>query len=67
MAHDGSDGSQYDIVGPWDQDRMLGALEAELAALDAATTDDERLLRRTVARGINEDLVKLHGIDLGPF
>jgi hypothetical protein len=67
MAHDGSDGSQYDIKGAWDQDRMLLQLEEVLAAIDAAETLTEKAELRAVAASYGHDLQVLHGIDLGPF
>jgi hypothetical protein len=67
MAHDGSDGSQYDIKGPWDQDRLLLKLEEALAAVDAAETLTEKSDLRAIAAGYGHDLFILHGIDLGPF
>jgi hypothetical protein len=66
--HDGTDGSQYDIIDPpWAEDRLLVSLEEALAAVDA--TEDPRIkaMRREIAISINADLVALHGIDLGPF
>ena len=61
------DGSQYDATFPWEQEVMLQSLEEELAALEVAETEEERQRLRTSAQRINEDLIKLHGIDLGPF
>jgi hypothetical protein len=61
MAHD--DGSQYDIKAAWDQDRLILDLERHLSLAESAE-GDERDDHRDAAWRINEDLRKLHGIDL---
>ena len=67
MTHDGSDGSQYDMKGPWHQDCLMEKLEAALAAVATAETLNEKTEARAIAASYGNDLLVLHGIDLGPF
>jgi hypothetical protein len=66
--HNGTDGSQYDIIDPpWGADRLFASLEEVLAAMSTSEDLNTRGLLREAAISINADLVALHGIDLGPF